>query len=128
MNYVPPTYHCFYVSLFLLLVVSTYHFYTSHCLYLSLYVLFAHTPPMSIWERELVGLCFKYSLLFICSVQQPAKDDSYATNAMVAGKGMMGENKRKRREQVGHLCCTAVVRNKHIIKCFSIEFLFTERE
>jgi len=70
------------------------------------------------WERELVGLCFKYSLLFICSVQQPAIDDSYATNARVDGKGMMEENKRKRREQVRHLCYTSVVCNKQIIKMF----------
>jgi len=73
---------------------------------------------MSMWGRELVGLCFKNSLLFICSVQQPAIDDSYATNAMVDGKGMMGENKRKRRGQVGHLCYPAVVCNNHIIKMF----------
>jgi len=70
------------------------------------------------WERQLVGLCFKYSLLLICSVQQPAIDDPYATNAKVDGKGMMGEKKRKRREQVCHLCYTAVVLNKHIIKMF----------
>jgi len=70
------------------------------------------------WERELVGLCFKYSLLFICSVPQPAIDDSYATNARFDGKGIMGESKRKRREQVCHLCYTAVVCNKYIIKMF----------
>jgi len=43
---------------------------------------------------------------------------------MVDLKGMMGENKRKRMEQVGHLCLKAVVRNKLIMltlkNCFSI--------
>jgi len=98
MVYVPPTYHCFYV-------------------------VFADTPPMPMCESELFGVCVNYSSLFLCSFQQSGIDDSYATNAMVDDKGTMGENKRKRMEQVGHLCPKAAVCNKHIVQtsqnCFS---------
>jgi len=80
--------------------------------------LFADTPLMSMCERELFDLCVKYSSLFLCSFQQSGIDDSYMTNAMVDGKGMMGENKSKRMEQVGHLCFEADVCNKHIMTTF----------
>jgi len=98
MVYVPPTYQCFYV-------------------------IFADTAPIPMCESELYGLCVKDSSLFLCSFQQSEIDDAYATNAMVDDKGTMGENKRKRMEQVGHLCRKAAVCNKHIMKtsqnCFS---------
>ena len=56
------------------------------------------------------------SSLFLCICQQSGIDDSYATNAMVDGKGMMGENKRKHVEQVGPICVKAAKCSKLIIK------------